>query len=544
MKAQFLPLGLTTPFTRLIPAAFTAALLLAGCGGGGGSPSVGAPDSSAVQPPPPVSGGGTGGTTGGSGGGTGGGTNAAPDPIPPASAVFGELWNSCAVPRTGVDAAGKPFPDRQGTLLDELKFLRGWADAYYLWYKEIPTDVHMADFTNTLDYFAKMKTTALTASGAPKDKYHFTYTTAEWDALNNGIDLGYGITWSRGSATAPRNWLVTVVEPGSPAATAGLRRGDMLLTIDGVDFVNASDKPSVDKINAGLFPDTEGSVHTLTLRRNGSNYDVSMKALQVNVAPVKNTKVIDTAAGKVGYIDFESHNQVSEKQLIDAFTTLKSAGVSDLVLDMRYNGGGLLYVASELAYMIAGPTPTSGKVFERPQYNDKIATQPAIEFRSTAYGFSAPVPAKAGTPLPYLGLSRVTILTTKGTCSASEAVINGLRGVDIEVNVIGDTTCGKPYGFTPTPNCGTTYFSIEFKGVNNKGYGDFADGMAPTCSVSDDMTRAQGDPAEGLLAAALSYNATKTCPVSSTGKARTQALELVRPQAAEVAVYTQPVPRR
>jgi C-terminal processing protease CtpA/Prc len=398
----------------------------------------------------------------------------------------------------------------------------------------------MADYTNALDYFAVLKTNALTASGKPKDKYHFTYSTADWEALNNGIDLGYGITWSRGSATAPRTWLATVVEAGSPAAAAGIQRGDLLLTVDGVDFVNASDRASVDKINAGLFPEVEGASHSFTLRRNGANYNATMNATAVNVAPVKNTKVIDTASGKVGYIDFESHNAVSEKQLIDAFGTLKAAGVTDLVLDMRYNGGGLLYVASELAYMIAGPGPTSGKIFERPLYNDKTPTQPAIEFRSTAYGFPAPVPVKAGTPLPYLGLKRVTVLTTPGTCSASEAVVNSLRGIDVEVNLIGAKTCGKPYAFTPTPNCGTTYFSIEFQGVNQKGFGDYADGMAPTCSVGDDMTHALGDPAEGMLAAALSFNASKVCPASSSSGARIQSLQLVRPQAAEVAIHTAP----
>jgi hypothetical protein len=499
-------------FARLIPTALAAALLLGGCGGGG-SPGIGS---------------------------GGNGTDAAPDPIPDLNTVYSTYWNSCANPRTGVDASGKAYPDRQGTLLDEFKFLRGWADAYYLWYKEIPATIHMADYTNALDYFAVLKTSALTASGQPKDKYHFTYSTADWDALNNGIDLGFGITWSHASATAPRTWLATVVEPGSPADLAGIRRGDLLLTVDGVDFVNGADKASVAKINAGLFPEVEGSAHTFTLRRNGSNYDVTMNAAQLNVAAVKNTKVFDTPSGKVGYIDFESHNNVSEKQLIDAVTQLKSAGVTDLVLDMRYNGGGLLFVASELAYMIAGPTATSGKIFERPQYNDKTPIQPAIEFRSTAYGFPAPVPAKAGSALPYLGLKRVTVLTTPGTCSASEAVVNGLRGVDIEVNLIGGQTCGKPYAFTPTPNCGTTYFSIEFQGVNQKGFGDFADGMAPTCQVGDDMTHALGDPAEGLLAAALAYNANKVCPASSPASARAQPLQLVRPQAAEIAVHTAP----
>ncbi|GAB3469316.1 S41 family peptidase [Massilia terrae] len=518
--------GRTTALARLFTSALAAALLLAACGGGGGAPNIGgnsgnsSSNGGTTTPPPDTSGGVT------------------ADPIPTESTLW-NYWNSCAKPRTGFDASGKAFPDRQGTLQDEMLFLRGWANAYYLWYSEIPTNLHMADYSTAIDYFAKLKTNALTAAGKPKDKYHFTYSTADWDAMNAGLNLGYGITWASNSSTAPRNWLATVIEPGSPAATAGLQRGDLLLYVDGVDFVNASDKASVDKINAGLFPVAEGESHTLTLRRNGANYDATMKAITVSVAPVKNVKVIDTPAGKVGYMDFESHNNVSEKQLVDAITQLKAANVTDLIIDMRYNGGGLLYVASELAYMIAGPGATSGKTFERLQYNDKSPSQAPIEFRSTAYGFTASSPIAAGTALPYLGLKRVTVLTTKGTCSASESVINGLRGVDVEVNIIGATTCGKPYGFTPTPNCGTTYFSIEFMGVNNKGFGDYPDGLAPTCSVSDDMSHAQGDTAEGMLAAALSYNQTRTCPVTANAGARMQALDLVRPEAASVKVLPQ-----
>jgi carboxyl-terminal processing protease len=499
---------------------FAMMVLLSGCGGGGGSSTPTSPVSQV--PTPPVDPG-----------------PVAADPIP--SDAFGTYWNLCATPRTGLDSQGKPFPDRQGTLLDELKFLRAWANDYYLWYDEIPTTYHMADFNNTLDYFAVLKTTALTPSGVAKDKYHFTYPTAEWEALSTaGIDVGYGLTWSRNSGTAPRTWLATVVEPGSPAAVAGILRGDLLVKVDGVDFVNASDKAGVDKINAGLFPDNAGETHTLTVQRGQQVLDMTMTAAAVSAAAVKNVKVLDTPTGKVGYLTFDSHNGVSEKQLIDAFTQFKAAGVNDLVLDMRYNGGGLLYVASELAYMIAGPAQTNGKVFERPAYNAKIAEQPAIMFRSTAYGFESPNPARAGQVLPYLGLSRVTVLTTPGTCSASEAVVNGLRGVDVEVNLIGGKTCGKPYGFTPVPNCGTTYFSIEFKGVNDKGYGDYADGMAPTCNVPDDLKHAVGDPAEGLLAAALSYRATNSCPASTTAQGRSVPMTLVRPEAKEISIYTRP----
>jgi hypothetical protein len=239
-----------------------------------------------------------------------------------------------------------------------------------------------------------------------------------------------------------------------------------------------------------------------------------MNAAVVTTTPVKNVKVIDTPTGKVGYLSFEDHNAVSELQLVNAFNSLKTQGATDLVLDMRYNGGGLLYIASELAYMIAGPV-SSGKTFEREIYNDKSPSYSPITFLSRAYGFSAP----SGMALPYLGLKHVTVLTTADTCSASEAVINGLRGIDVQVDIIGGQTCGKPYGFVPQDNCGTTYFSIQFQGVNAKNFGDYADGFAPTCTVADDLSHAIGDPAENVLAAALAYRSTNACPAASHASA-------------------------
>ena len=81
--------------------------------------------------------------------------------------------------------------------------------------------------------------------------------------------------------------------------------------------------------------------------------------------------------------------------------------------------------------------------------------------------------------MPTLNLATVYVLTGAGTCSASEAIINGLRGVGVQVIEVGSTTCGKPYGFYPQDNCGTTYFSIEYKGVNDMGFGDYTDGFSP-----------------------------------------------------------------
>jgi hypothetical protein len=117
------------------------------------------------------------------------------------------------------------------------------------------------------------------------------------------------------------------------------------------------------------------------------------------------------------------------------------------------------------------------------------------------------------------------VLTGAGTCSASESIINGLQGVNVQVIQIGSTTCGKPYGFYPADNCAVTYFSIQFQGINAKNFGDYPNGFTPEntiaiqgvkvlgCSVADDYAHTLGDPAEGMLASALSYRANGVCPV-------------------------------
>ena len=522
----------------LTTVALAASLSLAGCGGGGGSdggspvaaspapvqPPPAPPTLAPAQPPPAPP-----------------ALAPAPQPEPPARSAtdYFKHWNQCQSPRSGVSPLGAAYPDRQGTLDDEMRFVRGWLEENYLWYRELPATVLAADFTNPIDYFNALKTPLLTASGRPKDRYHFTYASDRYDEMTTrGVDIGYGVAWSRNTGpNLPRTWIATTVEPGSPAAAAGLRRGDMLAQVDGIDFVNAGAVAEVAAINAAVFPVNAGEAHRFVVNRAGAPVAVDMSSAKVTIVPVKNTKVIDTPTGKVGYLTFGNHNGVAELQLIDAFDTLKGVGVTDLVLDVRYNGGGLLYIASELAYMIAGPERTAGKVFERPIYNDKIAPREPYLFRSTAFGFTAPRPARAGQPLPTLSLGRVTLLTTPGTCSASESIINSLRGVDVEVNLVGGETCGKPYAFTPVPNCGTTYFAIEFKGANEKGFGDYADGFAPTCLAADDFSKEVGDPAEGMLATALAYRANGACPAPAAARARQPRFQLVRDPIQEISIY-------
>ncbi len=456
------------------------------------------------------------------------------------------LVNLCATPRTGTDPFNQNqlYPDRQGTLSNEKSWLRSWIDETYLWYQEVPTNLNAAAYPTAIDYFNVLKTPALTATNQPKDKFHFTYPTDTWNALNQqGVELGYGIQFAALSKNIPRRWVVATVEANSPAAVAGVLRGDELLSVDGVDFVYGSTQAAVDTLNAGLFPLVAGQNHQMIFVRNALQLPaVNMLSSNVTTTPVQNVKSIATATGNVGYLTFNSHNAVSEAQLIAAINQLKTLNINDLVLDLRYNGGGLLDVANELAYMIAGPQATTGKVFEYLQFNGKFANM-TFPFHTVSMGFSGP----SNVALPFLGLTKVTILTSAGTCSASESIINSLRGVNVVVNLIGDTTCGKPYGFYPAPNCGTTYFAIQFQGVNDKNFGNYADGFAPTCRVADDFTRPLGDPLERQLAEALNYRNTGICspPAALAGGLKAGGgmgnVQLIRSPLKEMRILSKPV---
>lgn len=465
-----------------------------------------------------------------------------PTPSDPSKPDWLTLFGRCEHPRTGQQPNGMPYLDIQGTLNDELRWMHSYIDDGYLWYKEIPTNLNMADYKTPLDYFAVLKTPAVTASGRLKDRFHFSYPSEVWNAMSNeGVALSYGITWSRTpTGVLPRVWVVAFVEPGSPAALAGARRGDTVVSVDGVSM-QVTGAADLAVINAGLSPKTAGEAHNFVLARGSASLPVTLTSARLALVPVQNVKVLETVRGKVGYLQFNDHNAVAESLLADAFTGFQNAGVMDLILDMRYNGGGYVRLAAELAYMIAGPAATGDKVFETLQHNDKQKpTAPQI-FSSTAYGF-VPSRLKSGTPLPSLGLRHVTILTTAGTCSASESVINGLRGIDVDVTLIGGTTCGKPYAFTPAPNCGTTYFAIETQGTNNKGFGDYADGFAPTCKAGDDVGHELGDVYESTLAAALRYHVTGACPAiplhsrSLNGLPLNGPLELERPEGKQISI--------
>ncbi len=445
--------------------------------------------------------------------------------------------NACEAPRSG---AG--FEDFQGNELAEKYWLRSWSHETYLWYDEI-SDVTPDNGLNKFDYFDLLKTQAVTPSGAPRDQFHFTRSTEEYQQFSqSGVSFGYGAELLFVRNTPPRELYVAYVEPMSPAATAGIRRGMRIMEIDGIDLVSSNNSSDIDALNAALSPETEGEAHAFGVLAwgdpdTGTYPQLAVSAADITSAPVLVTDRKVTPTGLVGYLAFNDHIATAEAALIPVIEQMAEDAVTDLVLDLRYNGGGYLAIASQLAYMIAGDSRTSGRSFETLQFNSKHPTINPITrqiitptpFYDETLGFSV----SSGSSLPTLDLDRVFIISGSRTCSASESIINSLNGIGVQVILIGSSTCGKPYGFYPQDNCGTTYFTIQFQGVNDIGFGDYADGFTPInsgesgtalpgCSVLDDLSAELGDVTEARLAAALAYrDAPGTCPApppaSSTG---------------------------
>ena len=490
-----------------IVAVMLTGLMLSACGGGGGSSS---PQPTAVNQTTNT------GTTQ-----TGNTNNSGfVAGVFQSSSVFKD---SCGAPRTST--ASETFPDMQGSFADEGYWLRSWSNDTYLWYDEIQDrdpGLYATSAAGVAEYFELLKTEATTPSGNPKDRFHFTRDTAEYLAESQqGITFGYGATYKLISSSAPRELVIVLVNDNSPAADAGLQRGARIVTVDGVDLINGSD---ADTLNAGLWPNEVNEDHSFEVLDPGATErrTITMTSAQIDTDAVPQTRIIDTDSGKVGYLLFTDHILTAEQQLVDAVTQMRDANITDLVLDLRYNRGGYLYLANQVSYMIAG-AGVSGQTFNSLQFNEKNpgvnpVTGGAVSadaFLTTTTENAAP----AGAALPTLALlqPRVFVLTTSSTCSASEAIINGLRGVGVEVIQFGSTTCGKPYGFYPQDNCGTTYFTTQFRSVNAAGFGDYPDGFSPVnstestvgvtlpgCQAVDDYTPL-GETTEPMLAAALAY---------------------------------------
>ncbi len=455
------------PYARLLLIASSIALL-ASCGGGGGNPGtcIGGPATCAVA--------------------SSSSSYSSVDFSPLASAE--SAANVC-------------------TLEGQKRFSRYLLNDDYLWYDEVRS-VDARNYTSVSAYFYSLLTETLDANKLPKDRFSFVVSKADASSLVTGVNVGYGITWKEDLAKKIR---VAYIEPNSPAAAAGMARGGQLEAITSGEVARV------------WYPNAANASVTFTYRDTpaAALRSITLNAVTVAEDAVPIVKTVTSPLGrKVGYIDFHGFTAGSQDKLIDAVNTLKAAAIQDVVLDLRYNSGGYVFIAQSLASMLASAS-SDGKTLEQLRFNNKRSAETAAnvyKFVSTvqfADQVAAPKFAQ-GTALPRLNLSKVYILSSGDSCSASEAVINGLRGIDVDVVLVGSSTCGKPYGFSAHDNCGLSYFAIEFDGVNAKGFGGYTAGFAASCPASDDFEHKLGDIAEKKLSIALQHADSGSCAVAST----------------------------
>ncbi len=389
-------------------------------------------------------------------------------------------------------------PPQECTLTTRKKFVYDVFHDSYLWADTTPV-VAYEDDQRYPDEEALIE-----ALRDPKDRFSFTMSQRDYDNFfEAGKTVGYGIYFqverSENNETA---FDILLVYPGSPADRAGLRRSDRITGLrDGNQSYTIDAMLQDDTLFARYFEGEERvTAHFLVRDRNGTQRTVAVTRAEYDVKSVIDTAVLESDAGhRVGYLLFQSFVGTSEAELTQSFDYFKRAGIDDLVLDLRYNGGGYIAIADQLASLIGG-VRAYGKIFNSVVYNEKYSR------------YNSRMPFYL--PQNYLSLPRVYILTTPNSCSASELVINSLRARSVPVDVvqIGEHTCGKPYGMYPLHYCARYLLAVQMKNANADGEGDYVDGLMPTCSAADDREHLFGDPHEGMLATALYHIQNGACP--------------------------------
>jgi len=391
---------------------------------------------------------------------------------------------------------------------------------YFLYSKLVPPNTALTNALSVDDYYYALLTEFPTPGDRPathpSDNYSYVTSTYLANIIDSGYTPGsYGFSW-----VTDRNGMqrVTYVAPGTPAAAANMKRGGVLTGFSSAD--------------SNLYPYGAAST-VITYQDPGSparSISLTTVPFQQDPAPlvtIVSPNPFAVPNHKIGYLLFLNHSTIAQDKLIDSIAYLKGQGITDLVLDLRYNQGGTVHAAQSLASMIAGPA-LAGQTFEQQIYNGKVPNitlpftttvtwEPGITALPPGYNSgSNRVKYSIGYPLPALNLSTVYILTTDLTGSASESLINALQGVDVKVVQIGTLTAGEPYGSNRRDNCNEAYYPIEYQGLNAKGFGDYTGGFTPNCLVHDDFNYPLGDGREALLNAATEYIRTGQCPATAT----------------------------
>lgn len=400
----------------------------------------------------------------------------------------------------GGSDGGAPTGAASCELPAQKDWLRSYMQDWYLWAGSSPNPTPdgyaaLADYLDALRFPG--------AGAVPADRWSNLQDSASYNEFfGEGRTMGYGLFVNGIELELPLR--VRMTEPQSPAAAAGLQRGDVIVSANGrsaAELIAAEDFTPFSAAQAG-------DTLTLEIDRAGVRSTVVLTAATFSLTPVPTAQVLSLADGrKAGYVVLKDFITQAETPLAAALADFRAAGASELIVDLRYNGGGRISTANALASQIAG-AQHAGAVFTQLRYN-------------AAHAASNNSFTLAAAPGPAFG--RVVVLTGPRTCSASELVVNGLKP-HVQVVTIGGTTCGKPFGFNPVASCGTTLSAVNFQAYNAADAGDYYDGIAPTCAAADTFTGALGDPGEALTAAATAFLEVDNCPTAAATSQRAHAL--------------------
>jgi len=356
---------------------------------------------------------------------------------------------------------------------------------YYFWYN-MPeatsvTDATKGNYKDPYELLEAMRYKTL-------DRWSFVADYDQFQAEMNGEFVGHGF---RVGLDGSDNARVAMIYSNSPLYAIGVRRGWIIKKINNTDLAPVLKNVDPSVYSNLIGPSQAGITNTFLFQRpDGTEVTVSSTKSSFAVNTVMLAETLQLTSGPTGHLVYDSFITPSTDELAAAFATFKANNIKDLILDLRYNSGGLLYIAQALASYIAGDS-RQGSVFAKLQYNDKNLAEnytfPFIKMTSS------------------VGLSRVVVITTRSTASASEAVMNGLKPF-VNVISVGDTTNGKPTGMNGW-DIGKKYsmYPITFKMVNAQNEGDYFQGIFPAKVLPDDIAHDFGDREELCFKEAIHY---------------------------------------
>jgi C-terminal processing protease CtpA/Prc len=430
------------------------------------------------------------------------------------SASSSSSGGSSAVPAPAPPASPTPAPSSTACSLAARKQkVLGQLDEWYLFPDLLANTLDPNPYANLDDYVDALVAPARAQS---RDRY-FTYVASikQEDAYySQGSSAGFGF---RLGYTSSGRFYVTEAYEGAPALAAGIDRGTEVVGI-GTSSSNVQSVASLyasggyDAVSNALGGSTPGTTRVLQIRQLDSSVStVSVSKRDFNLAPVSSrygAKIIEDGARRVGYVNLRTFVVTADQQLRDAFAMFKAQGVTEVIVDLRYNGGGLVSVAEGLSSLL-----NAQRVGQVLSYTTFRASK-ASENETTNF-----------TSLPQaIAATKVAFIGTGATASASELVINAQKPyLGVNAALIGGNTYGKPVGQIALDNarCDDRLRAIAFRTENSAHEGDYFTGLASrlpaTCQADDDIGYQLGDPREASIRTALDFLAGRSCtPIQST----------------------------